>query len=91
MYMCHQNVLPRSLLMYFDVNSTVHNYETRSANNYRLPLIRTNAFQKSIFFKGPKIWNEIPNDIKSSLSLNVFKKNYKHPLLGNSNSYSTVQ
>jgi len=91
MYMCHKNVLPGSLLMYFDVNSTVHNYETRSANNYRLPLIRTNAFQKSIFFKGPKIWNEIPNDIKSSLSLNVFKKNYKHPLLGNSNSYSTVQ
>ena len=77
MYMCSHKVLPASIMSYFNVNSSIHNYFTRSNRNYNIPCARTTLFQKSILYNGPKIWNEIPNHIKTSLSLNIFKKKYK--------------
>ena len=55
-------------------NNSYHSYNTRSSSNFHLNKIRLNITKKSIFCKGPQLWNNIPQDIISSPSINVFKK-----------------
>ena len=81
MYLCSKKMLPISLLNHFCRNDSIHTYETRNASNYHIPQARTTVFQKSIFFNGPKIWNNIPEMIKTSPSFNLFKRRYKQYLL----------
>ena len=38
---------------------------------------RTKTSQQSIKFIGPKIWNDLPNEIKNSKSLKIFKNKLK--------------
>ena len=81
MYLCSKKRLPISLMNNFCLNKSVHNYQTRSVENYHIPRVRLTACEKSIFFQGPKIWNDIPHEIKTSPSLNVFKRRYKKYLI----------
>ena len=81
MYLCSKKMLPTSLLQHFCFNDSFHSYQTRNAMNYHIPKARTSVFQKSIFFNGPKIWNDLPEMIKNSPSLNLFKRRYKQYLL----------
>ena len=46
---------------------------------------RLTQCQKSVSYTGPKIWNTIPDKIKSRRSIGAFKRNYKLYLL---NSYN---
>ena len=50
-------------------------YCTRSALSDQLyiPKFRTELFKKSLVFSGAKLWNHLPNNIKSCGSLNKFK------------------
>ena len=64
----------------------LHSYNTRGSLNFHLPQIRTTVAKNSIFFKGPTIWNNLPIHIKSSPSLNIFKRRYKSLLI---NRYNT--
>ena len=70
------------LISYFDAIFTtlgnVHNYNTRAAANqsYYLPRTRTSYGLFNIRFHGPKVWNYLARNIKSS-SLKVFKDNIK--------------
>ena len=86
MYMCYNKLLPASVLNYFCLNNTVHNYQTRIVNNFNIPLVRLAVAQKSIFFQGPKIWNNLPLEIRTSLSYNIFKRRFKQHLIA---SYET--
>lgn len=49
----------------------------RSANNISLYRPRTNYGTKNILFEGVKMYNSIPNDIKGSQSLSLFKNKLK--------------
>ena len=80
MYLCQNNLLPKSLLNLFTFNSDFHNYNTRNAGNFHLPIMRTVLNQKSIVFQGPSLWNLIPSEIRCSFSLNLFKYKYKRYL-----------
>ena len=62
---CYKNLmLPPILLNLFITNNEVHNYNTRTAENYRPHACRTNLKQFTILFQGPKIWNALPLHIK---------------------------
>ena len=50
-------------------------------NSIHVPLYRTVRSQKSIFYKGPKTWNDLPNDLKSLNNINTFKMKLKRYLL----------
>jgi len=67
--------LPDYILKNFELVNWTHNYNTRHSNkcNYVLPKIRAENGKKSIVYWGPKIWQEVPPDIKSKLLL-LFKK-----------------
>ena len=55
-----------------------HHYKTRLAaqQNYLQPRKRTELGKKTFSYIGPKIWQEVPFELKS-LSYNQFKKKFK--------------
>ena len=59
-----------------------HHYCTRNSpkSNFVQTSARTEKGKSTISFSGPKIWREIPNDLKN-LSNNSFKYQYKRRLL----------
>ena len=63
--------LPKS----FKLNKDLHNYNTRSALQVHNKPVSTNYKKHSTEYKGTQIWNNLPDDIKDSNSLNIFKKN----------------
>ena len=66
---------------YFVFHSKVHSYSTRFATGDNCSLTRFNKSnsQRSICYHGPKIWNELPADIKNiaQKSKHVFIKKIK--------------
>ena len=77
MFKLKQSLLPTCFNHYFQTNSDLHSHRTRSAGFYRLPLYSTNYCQQSILFQGPKIWSNLPLDIRQSDSVNSFKRKMK--------------
>ena len=65
-----------------------HNYETRSRSLLNPPFQRLTQTQMSVDYNGPMEWNKLPNSIKNSKSLHIFKRKVKTYLLG---SYSDLE
>ena len=81
MYCYHYNILPE---IYNNFCTLVnHNYQTSiaSSHNYILPFYGTAAGQKSIKYSGPKLWLDVPKEIKEVGYCKVFTKKYKIHLL----------
>ena len=51
-----------------------HGYDTRTRENIRAPFPRTNVVKQSYKFQFVHIWNGVPEDIKRSNSLKIFKR-----------------
>ena len=69
---------------WFIQTSQIHNHNTRAAlsNNLYIPPVRTTFYGlKSIKVLGPKIWNNLPMEIKNNKSYISFLNNLKHHLL----------
>ena len=75
------NVLPECFTNYYNRNSSVYSYSTRSVKNDIYHAIRVNKTktQQSIEISGVKMWNDLPSEIKSSskLGFKVFAKTCK--------------
>ena len=50
-------------------------YNLRNNENLKLSMIRLASTERTIRWMGPKIWNQIPSDIKKK-KYNTFKKLY---------------
>ncbi len=85
MYIYENKYLPKCFVGTFTKNQEVHHYNTRFAHHYRTIKYISDKMKYSITIKGPNIWKEILQKIKSSLSLHMFKKSIKLLLL---NQYS---
>ena len=48
-----------------------------SENRFKVPLRKTNIGQNSLSYLGPKLWNDLPNDLKLSNNRNTFKHKLK--------------
>jgi hypothetical protein len=60
-----------------------HNYETRARNNYIRPLKhKTKIYEKSISYKGIKLYNDLPVNVKD-LAFNEFKMYIKNFFVNN--------
>lgn len=64
----------------FTKNANFHNYSTRYRENLSIPKHRINITQQAVDYWGPKIYNHLPNNIKSSSS-KKFKRSVKELLL----------
>ena len=56
MFSLKNSTLPSKFNNLFLINSQIHNYYTRNAHSFRLPLCRTNTRQFSIYFQDPKFY-----------------------------------
>ena len=63
--------------------SVTHHHYTRQRTHSVSNFQRLTITQHSIYFIGPKLWNEIPLSIRNSNSLNIFKGKFKEILISN--------
>ena len=55
-----------------------HGHNTRRSNcRLQLPHRNTSYGHKALSFSGPKLWNNLPANIKSSSNINTFKHDIK--------------
>jgi len=83
MFKYEKKMLPTVFDHYFRKPS--HGHFTRFFSHNNLEVVRTStALDKSMLkYIGPTTWNNIPSDIKCSMSLKVFIKSYRNHLIGN--------
>ena len=77
MFSLKNSTLPSKFNNLFLINSQIHNYNTRNAHSFRLPLCRTNTKQSSIYFQGTKFYNSLNSTITGSSSSATFKRKLK--------------
>ena len=73
---------PEILKQKFTKRSQVSKYETRRVNDLQIPRPRLEITQKSFSYKGAKVWNDIPNNIRNVESAALFKKQARNYFLG---------
>ena len=78
MYQCSNCNLQSAFDSFFTAINTRHNYSTRfaSRSTFAFPKIRTNYGKFNIRYFGPKIWNEIEEQLKT-LSFCCFRRELK--------------
>lgn len=64
---------PTYLTENIQYGSDVHQYETRRANDFRLPNLTMTGTQNSLFFKGFRLFNTLPDEIKGETNELRFK------------------
>ena len=86
MFFCIFNILKSDD---FPLNSLVdmqrqYNYNLRSVNNelsVNIPFPRTELFKQSFSYSSAVSWNSLPSNIRSILSLHIFKRSCKEYIL----------
>ena len=73
-YKLKNNILPVyfSKFMYF--NNNVHNFNTRNKDNFSIGFKNKTSTQKSVFCFGLRKFDELPNAIKGTHNLSLFKR-----------------
>ena len=64
----------------FKFNNIVHCISTRNKNANHYPFYAKSSTKQSIEYSGVKVWNALPNDIKSLQSKSLFSSKLKHLL-----------
>jgi hypothetical protein len=81
LYRYFNNILTTSLRDIFVSNFDIHAYNTRGQLNAHMSNIRLSVVKNSFLHQGPKFWSEIPNKIKYSNSMAIFRNKLKYFLL----------
>jgi hypothetical protein len=74
MYKYKRDKLPHIFNDVFIENCSIHSYSTRNANKLRIPRVRTTLADIFIRKTGVKLWNDITENIDTTLSIFSLKK-----------------
>ena len=77
MYKACNSMLPVNVQAQFIKNKEVHNYGTRNREKLHVKNVKSNVKNISVNNKGVKLWNNLDEQIRSSVSINLFKKRLK--------------
>ena len=78
----NNGLAPEYLSELFVQNSALTTMRLRNTKaDLRVPLFKTSNGQKSISFRGPKLWNQLSSDVKLAPSLAIFKRRLKKEIL----------
>ena len=80
-YVYNRSKLPVVFHKYFEENESVHNHNTRQKHDFHTHIVHSETGKKSIKYKGSKLWNALPIDMKNISSKYLFKKKAKDYLL----------
>ena len=78
---CVNDRAPSYLCKKFTRRSSVHNRNTRYNKDLNLPKCRLTTGQRTFAFRGAKLYNELPRDIKETADSKVFKKKLNNLLI----------
>ena len=87
MYSYAKESLPSAFSNYFSLNDTIQQHYTRSSGKFHMKFKRTNYGRFSIKYKGPMIWNTLPDVLKNIRSLQIFRKKLKTFVLNQNIDY----
>ena len=73
MYKVCNKLLPANTMSYFKKINSYHNVRMKNCN-FKIKFSRTTKKSECISVKGPKIWNDMPADIKLCKSMFTFLK-----------------
>lgn len=65
----------------FVVNNTIYEHNTRQLNHLSLLNINSNYGRKSVYFQGIRTYNNLPEVLRNTQNLSIFKKHLKKHLL----------
>jgi hypothetical protein len=82
-YKQQNNLLPNIFASYYKRNDELCLRTTRQSENIHLPKYRTSIGQNALKYRGAKLWNSLPENVKSSKSAAIFKKSCKIYLMNN--------
>ena len=68
LFKLYNNQIPINLTGLFSVNSQIHSYGTRNADDCHLPRKSSRLGQYSLTYQGPKLWNSIENKTRKTKS-----------------------
>jgi len=84
LYKIHNGLTPRYLHSMLPMTCGQRTgYSLRNTNQYTIPFCRTGRYKLSFVPATIKDWNELPDHIKGSSSLTIFKSNLKKALFTN--------
>ena len=67
------NMVPDSLKNLFRKTDQIHDYQTRQAGFNFLLLNQILIIKKAVSYRGTVTWNNFPNELKSTTSIQSFK------------------
>ena len=76
-YVHHRSKLPDVFSTYFEPNKVLHSHDTRQKNDFHMYAVQSEVGKKIISYKGTKLWNNLPDDIKQITSPLRFKYRLK--------------
>ena len=76
---------PKYLSDLFNFHDNTRHYHTRAVTKHSLiiPRVEFNVYKSSIAYRGPTLRNNLPTELKSSHTINMFKHSFKSLLKDN--------
>jgi hypothetical protein len=69
--------VPTVLHDYFVTNDELYDHNTRHKDNIHSYAIKTAYGQRMIRYKGPAVWNKLPDYLKEACSVRTFRNKFK--------------
>lgn len=73
-YRIKQGLCPEHLMQNLRYNTDVHNYQTRAREDFYVDTVSNNYSQNDLFHSGLIHYNNLPHNVKSSNTVEIFKK-----------------
>lgn len=81
MFRVQKKLLPDKICNIFIVNKNIHSYNTRSIDNFHYSKAHSQSLLHSVRHHGPRVWNNLSDEIKSSTLCTSFKSKLKKTLI----------
>jgi len=69
--------MPSIFALYFTQNTFVHHYNTREKDSLHVDNPHTDFGKRLAKFKGSRLWNKLPDSVKTLNSIPAFKNSLK--------------
>ena len=77
MYSYNIGSIPESMKSLFVRNSSIHSYNTRHSNEPHVVARRTSSISKTFIHQAPKLWLDLPLQMRNINSINYFSSKVK--------------
>lgn len=80
-YKIEHNKMPTYLKNFLDKRSNFHDHNIRSRQKFHIEPVKTTALQKSLFFEGVRLFNDLPESIRNAPGMSVFNHSVSRYLM----------